>query len=165
MTTTTESIAAAWQSHLVAAIVDPLNPFTSAPRKPIVLLEYRATRRQAGSLTGSSIGTTIACKTGGGRGVITSVSKVVQDGTIFVQINATGGASRFCRPGIEIVTWSMAPVVRPAPVRSTLVEDADRLARSEMIAAHQEHLAAENVSNKTAAAPRPLAGILAGLVG
>lgn len=123
---TTESIAVAWQSHLVAAVVDPLNPFTPAPLKPTVLLEYRATRRQAGTLTELSIGTTIACKTGGGRGVITSVRKLVQDGTIFVQINATDGASRFCQPATEIVTWSMEPIAPAAPVRATPAEDADR---------------------------------------
>ena len=164
----TETVHEAPIGHLISAIVARLNPLAQAPKAPPAPLEYRATRCLAGSLGASDVGTTIAAKTGGGRGTINSVTRFVQDGTTFVQIDATGGIIRTCHLDTEVVTWAWETPRQPAP-RSTLSDEANRIARAEMIAearqSAQERLASPGERSVPATAPRPLRGILTGLVG
>ena len=165
----TETVHEAPIGHLISAIVARLNPLAQAPKALSAPLEYRPTRCLAGSLGASDVGTTIAAKTGGNRGTITSVTRFVQDGTQYVQINATGGIVRTCRLDAEVATWAWETPRQPAPARSTPIDQANRRARAEMIAeAHQsaqERLASPGERRVPATAPRPLRGILTGLVG
>ena len=167
--TITASTHEAPLGRLISAIAAHLNPLAPAPRKPPARLEYRSTRRLASSLTAAAIGSTIAAKAGGNRGTITAVARFVQDGTPFVQINATGGIVRTCRLDAEIVTWAWETPRQPAPARSTPIDEANRRARAEMVAearqSAQERLASPGERSVPATAPRPLRGILTGLVG
>ena len=167
--TTTASTHEAPLGRFISAIAAHLNPLAPAPRKPSAPLEYRPTRRLASSLTAAAIGSTIAARRGGNRGTIMTVTHVIQDGTPFVQILASAGASRFCRPDTEIVIWGLAPAARLTPARSTPTDEANRRARAEMITearqSAQERLAGPGERGVPATAPRPLRGILTGLVG
>lgn len=131
--TETETVHEAPIGHLISAIVTRLNPLAQAPKAPPAPLEYRSSRRLASSLGAASVGTTIASRTGGGQGIITSVTRVVQDGEHFVEILATAGASRLCRPSTEVVTWAWKTPLKPAQPRTTPADEARRRARAEMV--------------------------------
>lgn len=159
-----ETIDNAPIGHLISAIVARLNPLTQNPtsQRPAAPQEFLPTRRLAGSLTASAIGTTISSPSGA-RGAITSLARFVRDGTQYIQINAASGIVRTCRYDTEVVTWAWGPVARPVPARSTSSDMANRLERSGMTAAaHQERLAAEAPIPKHAPRLRT-SGILTGL--
>lgn len=160
--TETETIDNAPIGHLITAIVTRLNPLAQTPKTPPAPLEYRSTRRLASSLGAASVGTPIAAKAGGGRGVITSVSRVVQDGEHLVEILATAGASRLCRSDTEIVTWAWKAPHEPAPAHRTPAELAELKACSE--AEYRERLVSDAAHRAPQREPQVLTtGLFAGM--
>lgn len=158
--TKTETVHEAPIGRLISAIVTRLNPLAQMPKAPATPLEYRSTRRLVSSLTASDIGATISTPSGA-RGTITALTRFVQDGEHFIQINASGSIVRTCRLGTEIVTWAWEAPRQPVLVRTTPTELAEYRVRSE--AERRDRLAEEEAHRPARRAPRALTGYFAGM--